>query len=118
VDGEFRELHLDKAIDVLNFNKKPDIIEKGQKKVEVIDDAEVEKLIRNEYFAVERIVLNGSYKDENKENFKILSILDGEGTIEYENTSYKIKKGDTYFIPASLNSITLKGNIELLKSYI
>lgn len=118
VDGEFRELHLDKAIDVLNFNKKPDIIEKGQKKIEIMGDAEVEKLIRNEYFAVERIVFNGSYKDENKESFKILSILDGEGTIEYENTSYKIKKGDTYFIPASLNSITLKGNIELLKSYI
>lgn len=118
VDGELRPLHIDKAVEVLSFGKKPDIIEAGKARVEEVGDAKIEKLIRNEYFAVERICIDGEYEDKVEESFKILSILDGEGEISYKGKNYEIIKGDTYFIPACLDKIKISGNIELLKSYV
>jgi mannose-6-phosphate isomerase len=50
-------------------------------------------------------------------NFKILSVLDGNGAIISGGKNYKAKKGDTYFIPAGLE-IMLEGDLEILKSFL
>lgn len=118
VNGKLRELHLEKAIDVLDFEKKPNILRKGEAFVNKLDDASIEKLIKNEYFSVERICVEGKYKERVEGRFEIFSVIEGEGQFDWENNLYKIKKGDTYLIPASLESFIIKGKIELLKSYI
>ena len=57
------------------------------------------------------------FKDEINRNFKIYSILDGEGKIIYNGEEYQAEKGDTYFIPAGLE-LKITGKLEILKSFM
>lgn len=117
VDGKLRELHLDKALDVIDFEGKVQIsTSENRQKISLVG-AKKEELVRGEYFNVDKYMIDGIFEDETNSNFKILSILDGVGEIICNNISYSIKKGDTYFIPAGLKTI-LKGKVEILKSYL
>lgn len=117
VDGKLRELHLDKALDVIEFEGKVQIsTSENRQKISLVG-AKKEELVRGEYFNVDKYLIDGIFEDETNSNFKILSILDGVGEIICNNISYSIKKGDTYFIPAGLKTI-LKGKVEILKSYL
>ena len=117
VDGKLRELHLDKALDVIDFEGKVQIsTSENRQKISLVG-AKKEELVRGEYFNVDKYLIDGIFEDETNSNFKILSILDGIGEIICNNISYSIKKGDTYFIPAGLKTI-LKGKVEILKSYL
>lgn len=117
VDGKLRELHLDKALDVIDFEGKVQIsTSENRQKISLVG-AKKEELVRGEYFNVDKYLIDGIFEDETNSNFKILSILDGVGEIICNNISYSIKKGDTYFIPARLKTI-LKGKVEILKSYL
>lgn len=117
VDGKLRELHLDKALDVIDFEGKVQIsTSENRQKISLVGTKK-EELVRGEYFNVDKYLIDGIFEDETNSNFKILSILDGVGEIICNNISYSIKKGDTYFIPAGLKTI-LKGKVEILKSYL
>lgn len=117
VDGKLRELHLDKALDVIDFEGKVQIsTSENRQKISLVG-AKKEELVRGEYFNVDKYLIDGIFENETNSNFKILSILDGVGEIICNNISYSIKKGDTYFIPAGLKTI-LKGKVEILKSYL
>ena len=99
VDGKLRELHIDKALDVIDF--KGDIqvtTSESRQKISLLG-AMKEELVRGQYFNVDKYLIEGEFEDETNKNFKILSILDGEGEIICDSDSYSIKKGDTYFIP-------------------
>ena len=117
VDGKLRELHLDKALDVIDFEGKVQISTSENRQKISLAGAKKEELVRGEYFNVDKYLIDGIFEDETNSNFKILSILDGVGEIICNNISYSIKKGDTYFIPAGLKTI-LKGKVEILKSYL
>lgn len=117
VDGKLRELHLDKALDVIDFEGRVEIsTSENRQKISLVG-AKKEELVRGEYFNVDKYLIDGIFEDETNSNFKILSILDGIGEIICDNISYSIKKGDTYFISAGLKTI-LKGKVEILKSYL
>ena len=110
-DGKPRELHIDKAIDVIDVETEPILIHtNGERNKKIVD---------NEFFKVEKIVVHEEYSDKsNKETFYIINILDGSGKIETSNKEYNLNKGDSFLIPASIGEYKIKGKIELLKSYI
>lgn len=117
VNGVKRELHLDKAMDVIEFGKEVKISSESSREKIKEQDATVEKLIRGEYFSIDRLLIDGNFSDRAYKNFKIYSILDGEGTLKAENREYEVKKGDTYFVPAKM-SVEISGKLEIMKSYI
>lgn len=110
-DGKPRELHIEKAIKVIDVETKPSIIHTKNDESKIIVDSE--------YFKVEKIAVTGEYKDKsNKETFYIMNIIEGEGKIENKDKKYELKKGDTILIPAELGEYKIKGKLEILKSYI
>lgn len=117
VDGKLRELHIDKALDVIDFNGKVQITTDDSREKISLVGAQKQELVRGKYFNVDKYLVDGEFEDETNRNFKILSILDGEGEIYCNNKSYPIQKGDTYFIPATLKTV-IKGRVEILKSYL
>lgn len=117
VDGVARELHLDKALDVINFDEKPEITSNESREKISLEGATKEVLTRGEYFNIDKLVVEGRFRDELNVNFKVYSILEGEGRILHSGNEYGIKKGDTYFIPAGLD-VSLEGRIEVLKSFL
>lgn len=117
VDGKLRDLHIDKALDVIDFEGDIQVTTSENRQKISLVGAIKEELVRGQYFNVDKYLIDGEFEDETNKNFKILSILDGEGEIICNSNSYSIKKGDTYFIPAGLKTV-LKGKVEVLKSYL
>lgn len=117
VDGEKRELHIDKAVEVIEFNKNPFISREDERKIIQNQNTKIQNLTRNEYFNIDKINVSGVYKDTVYKNFVILSILDGEGKVIFNDKEYKLGKGDTYFIPANLE-VKYEGELEILKSFL
>lgn len=114
-NGNKRELHIYKALDVLNLNssaepKQPLRVlkfEKGYAK---------ELLCRCKYFQVYRFLVNGKniiYKTDSL-SFHILLCYEGKGFIKYNDEKITINKGDTIFVPANSYELSINGNLGLL----
>lgn len=105
-NGNTRELHVNKAIDVTNLSS-------SSGNEYAVENNGV--LVKCDYFTTEKITLNGemSYTVD-KERFETLIICDGSAVIN--NTIYN--KGDSVLVPAYAGKITLCGNAVILKSYL
>jgi mannose-6-phosphate isomerase len=113
--GRPREIHVNKALDVIDFNLQCENL-KGE---EVKYDGYTKILMcKNEYFSIEKLIIEISLEDSSdKEKFYILTCVDGEGIIKGNGYSEKIKMGDSYLIPATLGKYKIEGQLTLLKSY-
>lgn len=108
-NGKKRELHLDRAAEVIDFNLIPEVRNTNFK------FNEIRKNISNtDFYSIDRIKILDEFEDSYK-NMLIYSILEGEGVIEYLGESLKVKKGETVLIPANIK-VKVKGSLELLRS--
>lgn len=117
VDGKLRPLHLDKAVEVINFDEEPVISSVETRTAIELRGCRKEELVRNQYFNIDKLFISGAFTDECNSNFKVYSILEGEGEILCDGRRYNLKAGDTYFIPALLE-VVIGGELEILKSYL
>ena len=118
-DGKKRELHFDKAVEVMNMSPSPDV-KQIPRTVRYYPGASRELLCRCRYFDVERIqVTKCFYFPVRDESFQILMCLDGYGQIEVMDNSgqkpVRFVKGETLFIPAGIGRCLAIGDTELLK---
>ena len=74
----------------------------------------IERLVRCDYYTVEKIDVNGKAELEAKRSFMNVSVIDGEGEID----GIRIKKGTHFIIPSDYGIMQLSGRIELIISYI
>lgn len=117
VDGVMRPLHLEKAVEVIDFKGSPVITTESNRAPIALKNCLKYELVRNQYFNIDRLDISGKFKDEINSNFKIYSILEGSGEMLHNKISYSIDKGETYFIPANLE-VTVTGKVQILKSYL
>lgn len=95
-DGKLRELHVDKAVKVINFNKyEPKLFASGENP-RVITECD--------YFRSRELVLNGGFTEKNANSFTCVTVTDGSGEIDGE----KFVKGDSFFVCTD-TEYTLKG---------
>lgn len=108
-NGKKRELHLDRAAEVIDFNLIPEVRNTNFK------SNEIRKNISNtDFYSIDRIKILDEFEDSYK-NMLIYSILEGKGVIEYLGESLKVEKGETVLIPANIK-VKVKGSLELLRS--
>lgn len=117
VNGVPRPLHLEKAADVINFGEIPVVTSEETRQNIKLRNCVKQELVRCKYFNVDKLKINRIFHDEISENFKVYSILEGEGNIIYNDEKYPARKGDTYFIPANLE-VLVDGEVEILKSFM
>lgn len=99
--GELRELHVDKALDVIDFRKK---------------DMEAARTMECKYFSVERWPINGEQAfvlDDS--SFRAFVVLEGEGTVQSGGENLEYKAADCFFVPAGKKTVTFQGNGTVLK---
>ena len=118
-NGKKRELHFDKAMQVLN-TKPIHLIRRKPRLVKYYYGCTRELVSRCQYFEVERIqVTKGFSFSVNEESFQVLLCTDGEGGLEVEgstsNRPYRFKKGSCIFLPADLGRCHVIGSCDLLK---
>ncbi|MDU3582701.1 MAG: type I phosphomannose isomerase catalytic subunit [Clostridium butyricum] len=111
-----REIHVEKALDVIDFSIKG---ENTQGITIKNDGYDKTYLCLGEYFTIQKYEVNTSVKEASDEDrFYLFTCVDGEGTIKYNGGEEKISMGDSIFIPASLGEYELCGKFTLLKSYV
>ena len=114
--GRDRELHLQKALDVINFELEPKIIEGESEKFNGYDKI---RFIQCNEFIIDKIEIDKSYNDESEiERFYVYMCVSGKGKIVYGNNEESISMGETFMIPAILGPYTIEGELELLKIYM
>jgi len=109
-DGQPRELHIKKALDVTNTALKPEKSDYG-----VIKTANYvqEKLADWDYFNAWKIDLFSKIElNANDKSFHTLTCLAGTATLQYSDQQLNIKKGESIFIPAGFGVYLLEGNAE------
>ena len=116
--GRPREIHVEKSMDVIDFNLKP--INASGKKLVSFCGYEKGILCASEYFTIEKYVVSSEVSENSDINkFFIFTCVDGKGTIISEDgTKMDILKGDSILIPAKLGKYTIQGDLTLLKSYV
>lgn len=117
-DGNLRKLHIDKALDVINFSNQTE--RKVYENTTVCGKRSSRTIaIKNEYFCLETFEIDEEIKQTaTGETFLIYIFTRGNGYIKYDDSVITVKKGDTYLVPASLGEFAIEGNISFIKSYI
>ena len=68
-------------------------------------------------FTVEKIDVKDSYKDLVDKNFHSYTVINGTGVISDGNSVIDLNKEETVYIKEGVN-YSIKGNLELIKSYV
>lgn len=108
--GNKRELHLDKAIDVINYSKYEP--ESGSSCEEEVND---KSICRCKYF--ETYLHDIEYSQElplDDSTFKGLVVISGEGNCSIGSETMSLKAGDSVFIPAITGKLNLSGQMRVL----
>ena len=111
-DGKPRELHLQKALDVIkiktdaSINTTPNIEGKH-------------RILEFSNFKVDKIKINNEFIDTiNSESFSTMNVVNGKGTLIYKEEIFELKVGDSFILPANLGEYKIQGNLEILKTYL
>lgn len=111
-----REIHINKALDVINFNLQCRKSE-GLKTFKDGYNKTIYCICKD--FVLEKYEVKTSVEEESDEDrFYIFTCVEGEGKIITNNDEEIIKKGDSIFIPATLGRYKITGTLKLLKTYV
>lgn len=115
-NGKKRELHFDKAIQVMDMGIAPDIKQK-KRLVKYYPGCSRELLCRCKYFETERIQVTKGFSFSVMENsFQVLMCLDGYGQVEVDRYKpVRFSKGETVFLPAGIGRCLIIGDTSVLK---
>ncbi len=108
VDGKKRELHIDKAIEVINTNFVGKKYHFGNHMVSCdVFDVGVISVIG------EKILLHAD-----DSSFHSLIVTEGKGKIYCNGQELDIQKGDSIFVPAGIGEYTISGSVTVIKTII
>lgn len=114
--GRSRELHVEKAMEVIDFQLKGSRVEGVTR---TITGGLKTHLIRCPYFSLEKYCVETRVTEQSDPTrFFLFTVVQGSGVLSWEKGRETLKKGDSLLIPAALGRYTLEGRFQLLKSYV
>jgi len=115
LNGKPRELHIKKALDVIDFDNKIPRCKVMANPV-AIDGCTVTRYISNPYFCVDKYDIPVSYNDKTDPGaFHIYTCVGGAATIATNGFTINAVCGDSVFMPAAFGAYTVYGPCALLK---
>lgn len=104
-DGNYRQLHVDKAIEVSNLqiNK-----EYNFNNLNYVNQG-LERLAKSDYFDVFKGQVSNEIYKIKKSSFQSLTFIDGKGHILAGDKKYAFTKGDTFYIAAGDGDYSIDG---------
>ena len=104
-DGKLRPLHVEKAVDVINFKAFKDETNGGEYEKLSGNNGEIRHLTACKYFRTRELKLNGKYAEKNDKTFTAIDFVSGSGEINGE----KFVSDDSFFVPCG-EEFTVNGN--------
>lgn len=112
--GNLRDLHVDKALEVSNLNPM-DSDFSAQGKLETFDNYSKQVLVSCPYFTTTKYMLEGNINHQvSKNSFEAIIVLEGSLEIQQNNLLIELKKGETCFIDANTQDIEITGKASFL----
>ncbi|MGT2866139.1 mannose-6-phosphate isomerase, class I [Streptococcus fryi] len=112
-EGNLRELHIDKSIDVLTLgvpaNSTPAVLK--------LKDLETTTLVSNPFFTVYKWEIEGSVDMTATADYLLISVLDGKGVMVIDEVSYPIEKGEHFILPNDVKMWHFEGELEMIASH-
>lgn len=114
--GRGRELHLSKALDVIDFKLQSE----KRKGLKICNhNYDYSYFCLNDKFALDIINIKQSFEDQgNKQRFYILTVVEGEGKLSWNDQEIILSETDSVLIPAYSEKYKIEGNLKLMKSYV
>lgn len=110
-NGNTRPLHIQKAVDVINFQK----AEKSEKS----KDSKDVILASCDYFTVRKLTVDEKCEVKiDNSSFHSLIVAEGSGTLLLDGFTMDIQKGDSIFVPAQDGHYVLTGQCHIVLSHI
>lgn len=109
-NGKPRELHIDKSIDVINAPFTPPSFKRTLTEK---NGYTAERLIKCEYYTVEKITTCGKAEIDMDKSFLNISVIGGSGTVN----GISIKKGSNFIVPSTCEKLIFEGDLEFIVSY-
>lgn len=117
--GKPRELHIEKALDVINFGRPQTTpvrtLQWGSKNMEI------SLLAACRFFATERWHFAETFTARPKTDaFNLLVILSGRGMMQWDTDKAHFQQGECWFVPASLRNYELipESECSLIRTYV
>ncbi|MFV8357316.1 type I phosphomannose isomerase catalytic subunit [Flavobacterium sp. XS1P32] len=112
-NGNTRELHVDLALEAINYDK----VETKREYTKKINSSN--EIVECPYFTTNFIPLDGQISiSKSAKSFTVYMCTEGAFELEYSNSKTQYKKGDTVLIPAAMNAFILSGKASILEIYI
>ena len=111
--GNLRELHLEKSIDVLNIGEPAN----SRPVTTKVDDLKSTLLVASDFFAVYKWEISGKAYFEKTADYSLFSVLDGQGSLLVDGQEYPIAKGSHFILPSDVQAWEIEGNLELIVSH-
>ena len=119
--GKPRELHIEKALEVIDFQTRPFAPFRRDVPMDEFGMAYVFYLAACRYFCVEKWELDSARVNMDLSRFELFTGLKGGGTIQWDAGECSISMGETWLLPASLGKYALtphNGEDEVLRIYV
>lgn len=111
--GLERELHIEKALDVMNYNKY--VPQSFVNEKTVTEEFEKRLVTECKYFTCQEYSIKTQMQiRQETTSFTALVCLDGSGEIYSEERREVIKAGDSFFVPAGEKTLHVEGQCKLL----
>lgn len=111
-----RELHAEKALDVVDLRLRGDLSKGITKQYEGYSKT---YYCLGEHFSLELYDVEKGFEEcSDPERFFAFTCVGGKGTINFGDEYLEIKLGESVLIPASMGRYSFNGELKLLKSYV
>lgn len=114
-DGHKRELHIDQSIDVISYNEDNSGTEA---EVTEVQGNVIRTYISNSFFTVKQLLIEDHYEYAKQQDYTLMSVLSGEGTLTADGQVYTIRKGDHFILTTEDKEIKLQGKLDIIESYV
>lgn len=108
-DGKPRELHLQKAMDVIRCPQK---FEPTAGPVLPQEGYSIQSLVHCPYFSVDKYVITKHMHIEDSRRYQIVDVIEGSGCID----GHALKAGENFIIPANYGEAEVTGELTLVIS--
>lgn len=117
-DGKPRELHIDQAINVINWDDTANPLVEPELLVDT-DTFQCWNVLKCEYFQLEKLAFSAPLEvPMDGTTFHALFVAEGEAEICWTDESLVVPAGTSILVPAALPAYTLMGNATVLRTTI
>ena len=113
-DGNLRELHLEKAIEVTTV---PHQDMGSERVVQEKDCTRITTFIESAFFSVYKWQVGGRSNFSFNDQYLLFSVINGEGNLFHNGLTYDLRKGSHFIIPVGFGEFEMDGDCEMIVSH-